>query len=338
MPLICYVRKNFSVDKTLLIAKANAILSEYAEKGYDLTLRQLYYQFVSRNIIPNTPADYKKLGDLISDARLAGLIDWDMITDRGRWVEKNTHWQKPSQIVEAAAGQWLIDKWSTQPHYVEVWVEKDSLRSIVARACQPLDVAHFSCRGYNSQSEAWAAAQRLLVEREKGKEVHILHLGDHDPSGIDMTRDIEDRLTLFTREPVHVRRIALNMSQIEEFDPPPNPAKMTDSRFASYQQQFGEESWELDSLDPTVIADLITEAVLQYRNPVLWDKAVEEENRGRKTLRYIHQYFPEVVKFIRDERERQKDTSPIVCQGCGATQNNPRCLCSDEGRPKFVLE
>jgi hypothetical protein len=336
MPLICYTPKTFNADKLDLIAKANVILNQYASDGYDLTLRQLYYQFVSKNYIPNSVKEYVKLGDLISDARLAGLVDWFMIVDRGRGMVKNNHWQKPSQLVEAAADQFATDKWDNQNHYVEVWVEKDSLRGIIARACQPLDVPHFSCRGYNSQSEMWVAAQRLLVAREKGKEVHIIHLGDHDPSGIDMSRDMEDRLTIFTRDPVHIDRIALNMNQIQQYDPPPNPAKITDSRYESYRKHFGESSWELDALAPEIIVDLIETAVKKYRNQELWDKAVKDEKRGKDTLRYIHQYFPEVVKFIRSERE--KDDSPVICQGCGATQANPRCLCHDEPRPKWILE
>lgn len=338
MPLICYLPKKFSEESINLIAKANVILNQYAAEGYDLTLRQLYYQFVSRMIIPNETKEYNNLGRLISDARLAGLIDWDMITDRGRWVAQNNHWQKPSQLVEAAAAQYATDKWANQDHYLEVWVEKDSLRSIVSRVCRKLDIPDFSCRGYTSQSEAWVAAQRILVQREKGKMVRILHLGDHDPSGIDMTRDIEDRLAIFCHgEAVPVRRIALNSSQIEQYNPPPNPAKVTDSRYKSYKEKYGESSWELDSLEPTVIAALIEQSVLQYRDPVKWDEACKDEKRGKATLRYIHQYFPEVVKFIREERERQPDNSPIVCQGCGATQNNPRCLCHDNDRPNFTL-
>jgi hypothetical protein len=336
MPLICYTPKNFSEDKMALIAKANVILDEYARKGYDLTLRQLYYQFVARGIIQNDQKEYKKLGDLISDGRLAGLIDWYMITDRRRYMQKNVHWQKPSQLVEAAAKQYHIDKWIDQENYLEVWVEKDSLRDIVAQTCQPLDIPHFSCVGYTSQTEVWKAAQRLLVEREKGKEVHIIHLGDHDPSGQDMTRDIEERLTLFTREPVHIDRIALNMDQIEQYQAPPNPAKITDSRYEGYRQVYGEHSWELDALSPEVMSALIEKAVEKYRNDELWKKALKNEERGRSTLRYIHQYFPEVVKFIREERE--KDISPVICQGCGATQRNPRCLCHDEDSPKFTLE
>lgn len=94
----------------------------------------------------------------------------------------------------------------------------------------------------------------------------ILHLGDHDPSGIDMTRDISDRLELFGAD-VEVKRIALNWDQIDEFTPPPNPAKLSDSRAGAYIAEYGDESWELDALEPTLKAAPIVSS--RCRKPTL---------------------------------------------------------------------
>lgn len=287
MAKICYVYKDFSAAHIATISQANEILETYAAQGYDLTLRQLYYQFVARGLIANKDTEYKRLGNIVNEARLAGLIDWDHITDRTRNLRQNAHWDSPKEIVESAARQYQIDKWQSQDNYVEVWVEKDALVGVLEVACRPLDVPYFSCRGYTSQSEMWGAAMRLVSHSKKGQGVHIIHLGDHDPSGIDMSRDIQDRLALFMRhhgcEPAKVHRIALNMDQIRLYNPPPNPAKITDSRSSSYIERFGEESWELDALEPAVITALIEGAVEELRDEDLWDrsKAVEDGHKEK---------------------------------------------------------
>lgn len=310
MPCIKYKDIAFSPEKLELIKKANAVISEYARQGFSLTLRQLYYQFVARDLLPqswadpngvlNRPESYTKLGDLISDARLAGLVDWLSIVDRSRGSYANQHYNKPSDIIRQAKSAYAIDKWKNQPNYVEVWVEKEALEDVLQRACTPLDVRYFACKGYTSQSSMWEAAQRLLRKSEAGKQVHIIHLGDHDPSGIDMSRDIFERLTLFVGSKVHVLRIALNMVQVRHYNPPPNPAKTTDSRYKDYVAKYGENSWELDALDPRTLVGLIERAVTQYRDQKLWDDAVAEETRGKKTLSAVLERFADVVKFLRN--------------------------------------
>lgn len=268
MPKICYVEKNFRSDSLALIDKINSVIEEYEAQGYSLTLRQCYYQLVARGIIPNNERSYKNTGNLINDARLAGLIDWHSIEDRTRNLQRLAHWDSPKSIIESASYQYRKDIWENQDYYVEVWVEKEALANVVGRVANELDVPYFCCRGYVSQSEMWSAAQRFIEKQEAGKDVVLIHLGDHDPSGIDMSRDIEERLVLFGVDTFmfNFRRIALNMEQIEEFAPPPNPAKLTDSRCGSYISKYGDESWELDALEPKVIHDLITNNVTEF-----WD-------------------------------------------------------------------
>lgn len=300
---ICYTPKTFSAAHEAIIRRANEILEEYDRQGYDLTLRQLYYQFVARGIIPNADNQYKRLGEIVAEARLAGRINWEHITDRTRNARRNSHWETPSGIIDSAAYSFAIDKWADQDNYVEVWIEKDALVGVLEQACRPLDVTFFSCRGYTSLSEVWAAAQRLQAEAEKGKDVHIIHLGDHDPSGVDMTRDIEARLRLFMEHEGHaapeVNRIALNMPQIRQYNPPPNPAKLTDSRGSGYVRKFGSQSWELDALEPTVLTALIQDAVYELRDVDRWAAAVERENAHKATLKACADRWPDVEKFLR---------------------------------------
>ena len=189
-----FVEINFREDTLAVLRQANTIINLYESQGYQLTLRQLYYQFVARDLIPNTERSYKKLGNIISDGRLAGFIDWDTIEDRTRNLRKLSHWDDPAEIIKSAYMSFAIDKWDRQPNRVEVWVEKEALAGVVQRVCERHDVPFFSCRGYVSQSEMYSAANRLAHYMDMGQDVTIIHLGDHDPSGIDMTRDIKGRL------------------------------------------------------------------------------------------------------------------------------------------------
>ncbi len=180
-------------------------------------------------------------------------------------------------------------------------MEKDALIGVVARACERQDVAYFSCRGYTSQSELWGAAQRLERYADAGQVPVIIHLGDHDPSGIDMTRDLTARLDLFMRsdgyEPAEVRRIALNMPQVEAFQPPPNPAKVTDSRASGYIARFGASSWELDALNPEVLDALIGDEIASLRDLDLWE-ADHAAQRARAVLTAASRRWGEVAGFL----------------------------------------
>ncbi|MCK9281506.1 MAG: hypothetical protein M0P71_12850 [Melioribacteraceae bacterium] len=283
---IQYISKRFNKKSLIIIETANQIITEYQNAGFDLTLRQLYYQFVSRDIIPNKQAEYNKLGSIINDARLAGLIDWNVIVDRTRNVKSNSHWSSPSEIIESAALQYQINKRSTQNYYIEIWIEKDALSGVISEVCLNNDIPYFSCRGYTSQSEMWAAARRIENEQ---KEAIIIHLGDHDPSGIDMSRDITDRIRLFVGDdfPFDIRRIALNYDQIKKYNPPPNPAKSTDSRFHSYYKKYGKESWELDALEPSVIVNLIQKEIDSLTDAETYHLETIKENMDKEELKRI---------------------------------------------------
>ncbi len=277
---IQYKPINLSEKKLKVIAQANDIIEEYTSDGFDLTLRQLYYQFVARDLIANKQSEYANLGRIINDGRLAGLVSWQAIIDRTRNLQQNSHWDGPSAAVQSITDQYQIDKWEGQEHRVEVWIEKDALIGVIEPICEKLDVSYFSCRGYTSQSEMWSAAMRLKSYHSNwDQKPVIIHLGDHDPSGCDMSRDIEDRLAMFTEVGmIEVNRIALNMNQIEKYEPPPNPSKISDPRAGEYIKKHGYESWELDALDPKMLAKLIESTVKKYRDEKQWKAKVSEEN------------------------------------------------------------
>lgn len=301
---IAYQNLDLRQSTLAVIDQANAIINEYQVQGFSLTLRQLYYQFVSRGLIANKQSEYKRLGSIINDGRLAGLIDWSAIEDRGRNLQSYSSWDTPESIIESAAASYRLDLWDRQPAYVEVWVEKEALIGVISHACGLWRVPHFACKGYTSQSEMWEAGhRRLRVKGREGKTLHILHLGDHDPSGIDMTRDIEDRLALFARRPVEINRLALNMEQVEEWQPPPNPAKVTDSRFTAYEAQFGDESWELDALDPATLTELIDREISALVDHALWSEDEQLQGEHKVTLNRIAKHYEAVVDYLNSIEE-----------------------------------
>lgn len=302
MPKIEYVPKVFTSAHLDIIATADRICRDYANQGFDLTLRQLYYQFVARGHIANKQTEYKRLGSIINDARLAGLLDWNYIVDRTRNVRRLAHWDDPADVIASAAYGYRTDRWANQPHRVEVWIEKDALVGVIAGVCERNDIPYFSCRGYTSQSELWGAAQRMRRYDLAGQDPVVIHLGDHDhdPSGVDMTRDIRERLNLFGAH-VQVVRIALNMDQIRQYNPPPNPAKLTDSRASGYIREHGRSSWELDALDPATLDRLIEDEIWAYRDADLWTAATTAMERERELLTAVSDRWDEVRDLVGGE-------------------------------------
>lgn len=273
-----------------MIDTINEILEEYVEAGYDLSLRQLYYQLVSRNIVENTERSYKNVGTIVSDARLAGLIDWEIIKDRGREMIANPHWSSPADLLQACAEQYRIDRWADQSYHVEVMVEKQALEGVLIPVCSQWDVPFTANKGYSSSSAMYEAGQRIkrvMYDRQRNNHVAIIYLGDHDPSGIDMTRDVEERLRLFTdytdgdTQCVEVHRIALNMSQIRKLNPPENPAKTTDTRAKDYIRNYGSSSWELDAIEPKHLANMVSDAIKQFVDIDRWNASGKAQQEGR---------------------------------------------------------
>ena len=322
MPKIAYLDTPPLARSTLLlIADADRIAREYAAMGYDMTVRQIYYQFVAHDLFPekrtwtwngskwvkdpngtkNAEPNYKYLCSAINKGRMHGYIDWNHITDRTRELESNPHWENPGEIIQGSAQAYALDKWEGQDNRVEVWIEKDALVGVIEPTCERRDVDYFSCRGYTSQSEMWGAAMRMKSrERNDGQRTVIIHLGDHDPSGIDMSRDIRDRLATFGAS-IEFVRVALNMDQIEELNPPPNPTKLTDSRAGKYIEEFGSECWELDAVPPDQMAKLIDDEITNHCDEDLWDEVETRQEQEREILEKASDNWDEVSTFIDNE-------------------------------------
>ncbi len=313
----------FTKEANLLVRKCVEIVDRYQAQGLKLTLRQLYYQLVSANVIRNEERQYKRLSGLLSDARLMGRVDWEAIEDRIRVPRVPQEFKDLNELVDTALGAYRLDRWKGQKNYVELWVEKDALAGILAPIAREYHVTMMVNRGYSSQSAMYDAAKRFLKachgedlpyktgdELYEGrdtednvlaelKKIHVLdqnaladpaprkpillYLGDHDPSGEDMVRDIGSRLLMFGID-VEVRKLALTIEQVKEYDPPPNPAKMTDPRAAEYVDKHGATSWEVDALPPDVLDRLIRDSLESAIDLDLMEKVKAVEKRDKATL------------------------------------------------------
>src|ERR1700722_7122376 len=292
-----FTNQRFNGSTLELLGHADRIIAEFQQQGFTLTVRQLYYQFVSRGLLKNNIKEYKRLGRTISDARLAGLLDWDAIEDRVRYLQQIQHWEDAQDAHKHTVSRYAENLWLTQDFAPEVWVEKDALIGVIERACNEFRCPFFACRGFVSQSAQYEASKRFQNAVENGKTPLVFHLGDQDPSGIYMAADNRTRLALLSRFDVEVRRLALNIEQVEQYNPPPNPVKDKDTRTSGYKGQFGDTCWELDALNPVVIDALIREALAGIIDDGPWEKAKKREASNRKMLQTIDDRWDDVHKF-----------------------------------------
>lgn len=312
MAVELFIPKKFSKAHEWVIRQANKIIEEYLAQGYTLTLRQVHYQFVARDLYENTQANYKRLGNILDAARKAGLVDWEAIEDRTRILRRVDVWDGPEKALERIRDNFKLDPWDEQPtlRRVEVWVEKDAAVGIVQPTCDDLRVPYFSCRGYSSSSGLYDAGKRLAAYHAAGYETVVLYLGDHDPSGVQMTEVSEDRVNMYARHQIDFRRIALTLPQIEEHNPPPNFVKETDSRTKWYIDRFEtEDCWELDALSPKTVDQIIRDQIEPLIDREAWDKTLATEEEHRSTLSEIISDWnrtkaaPAMLEFIRGHRD-----------------------------------
>lgn len=275
-----------------MIKTMNDIIVDFMAQGFVLTVRQLYYQLVARDLISNNERSYKRITSLANDARLAGLVDWDAIEDRTRAFVRRTRWDSGAHILDNAARGFHMDMWVKQYKRVFVIIEKEALVGVLQGICHKYDVPLLAARGYPSGTVLREFAQEDILPFCVSQDSVVIHLGDHDPSGLDMTRDLRQRIEMFAEgQNVELIRVALNMAQIEEREPPPNPAKTTDSRFAEYREQFGDESWELDALPPSYLVELVEGEILKHRDADAWHEREREVNKVRRKLIKIAKEF-----------------------------------------------
>lgn len=272
------------------------IVDDYAAEGYILTLRQLHYQLVTNNWIINHDTAYKKLGNILDDCRYAGIIDWNAIEDRGRVPYIPYSVIDVEDALNDTVEQYRLNRQRGQKNAIELWTEKDALSGILRRTTQKYHIQLVVNKGYTSSSAIYNAYQRVVGNIRNKQFTTILYFGDHDPSGLDMIRDIRERLTLMLSKGeyqidaesfLEVLPIGLTMEQIRKYNLPPNPTKLTDSRSDKYIANFGKTCWEVDALKPQVLTQIVETNIVKVINVKLYKEVVAEEKEGVEELKQI---------------------------------------------------
>lgn len=265
----------------------NAVNQVIAQYDMPLTLRQIYYRLVAAGRIPNRRSAYNGLSAQLVKARENREVDERRVVDRSRSII-DLSYDSPEEFLddcESAMDSYFVRRfWESQAYYVEVWVEKDALSQVLSGAIREFNTVVAPSRGYSSFSYIREAARRISrYTGASGFGANILHFADHDPSGLDMTRDLQNRFNAYSREAVEVKRIALTFDQVQQYDLIPNPTKITDPRAYGYMAQYGDECWELDAIEPDELVRLVHEATeAEITDRVAWDeiKAQDEEERA----------------------------------------------------------
>jgi hypothetical protein len=268
----------------------NSIIEEYTNENLVLTLRQLFYQLVTREIIPNTGKEYKKLSPLLTKGRMAGIVDWEAIEDRTR-VPYLPYWLRDiADALDDTAKQYRLDRQKGQKNYLELWIEKDALSGVLKSITSYYHINLMVNRGFSSTTAMHDAYERISEQENLGKEAIILYLGDHDPSGLFMVQDIKNRLNEFGVDP-EIKAIGLTMEQVKKYNPPPNTAKEKDPRAKEYIREFGHVSWEVDALNPKILNVLVKKNIEARMDTELFKQQLTQEEQDKEKLREIADEF-----------------------------------------------
>lgn len=270
----------------------NAVNQVIRQYQMPLTLRQIYYRLVAGGLIPNRRSAYNGLSAQLVKAREAGEVDERRIVDRSRSTIDRA-FDSPQDFFEAvlytAENRFFRRFWTTQETYCEAWVEKDALSQVIAGAVEGLNTIVAPSRGYSSFSYIRDAVRRFEKNRGDADQVVILHLGDHDPSGLDMTRDLRERFVNYSYEydfRVQVKRVALTFDQVQERNLIPNPTKIQDPRAQGYIERYGNECWELDAIEPDELVEMVEQAVSdQVTDWEAWDELKDQDQRERDEIK-----------------------------------------------------
>lgn len=222
-----------------------------------MTVRQMFYRLVSDGVIEKSENEYKNtVCRLLTEMRLAREIPFDWIADHTRWQRKSPSYSSIQAALRNTRDTYRRAVWNNQPYRVEVWLEKDALASVLVEETDPWDVPLMVTRGYPSVSYLHGAAVQMA---SWGKPALVYYFGDHDPSGVDISRNVEARLREFAPDtPIYFERVAVNPEQIESMGLITRPTKTSDSR----SKNFAGESVEVDAIPARQLRAMARECIL----------------------------------------------------------------------------
>jgi hypothetical protein len=275
-----------------IVKESNAIFQQY---NMALTLRQLFYRLVAKHIIANTVQNYKYLSRIVVRARERGDIDDRWIEDRTRttiggdfgWDDCDKFLNEQLAQLKQSHLRFTMPMWTNQNVVVEVWVEKDALSRVISDVAKGFRVITCPSKGYSSYTYLKTAIERMQSEYLPEQDIWILYFGDYDPSGVDIERDLSQRLMQYGAPPNFqgVKRVALTLDQIRHYQLPPMPAKRSDPRLARFiADTGGSDAVELDALEPPILQKLVENAISQHIDVEKWNQRLAEIEEKKKLL------------------------------------------------------
>lgn len=238
------------------LAVCLAIMRVFDDVGTPMTVRQMFYRLVSVGAVDKAEKSYRKVQYHLLNMRRHGVVPYTFIADNTRWMRKPNTWDSADEMLTASAASYRRALWTNQPHYVEVWVEKDALAGVIGEITRELDVALMVTRGFPSETFQYEAAQTIIANNRRSKVCNIFYFGDYDPSGLAISDSLERRLREFGAD-VIFHRVAVNPEQILTMNLDTRPTKKTDTRAKNFQG----ESVELDAIHPNILRQMVRESI-----------------------------------------------------------------------------
>lgn len=244
-----------------------------------MTCRQVFYRAVTAGVIGKTEGEYKQtIIRLLTEMRKEKELPWQWLADNTRWQRKPDTATGLLAMLDNTARCYRRALWDEQPHYVEIWLEKDALAGVIYDETEPWDVPLMVSRGYSSYSFLASAADAI---RGIGKPTYLYYFGDHDPSGVNIPQVIERQLRdLAHGVEIHFSRQAVTEEQISRWNLPTRPTKKTDSRAKSFRG----ESVEVDAIPPATLRALVRRCILRHIDDDTYQRTLKVEQAERETL------------------------------------------------------
>jgi hypothetical protein len=276
--------ENLRKDSLALIERVQNVIEGY---DFPLTLRQIYYQLVARQVIPNLQKYYAKLSRVCVTGRDLGLLPEDSFADRLRELQKPTSWSDLQDYSKTVKSAYRRDKWSDQDKYLEIWTEKDALRGVISPITAKWDIGLLVVRGQVSRTAIYKAYQRYSVEQDEEKKCYLFYFGDFDPSGLSIFESLKERISNFEDgylSEVNFQRLALTQEQINKYSLPQDPAKTSDPNYRRFTAEYGDNVVELDSLPPDVLRGLVEGCIKDNLDMGRFEHVLKTEEEEKEEL------------------------------------------------------
>lgn len=266
------------------IGQIKDVLDSY---DFALTIRQIFYQLVAKQIIPNLEGKYKKVSRDCVTGRDLGLLPEDKFTDRTRVFDKLSSWLDLKDFMDTVKNAYLKDKWRNQLKYIEIWTEKDALRAVINIITHKYDVGLQIARGQYPRTGIYETSLRYKAQSDK--ECFLYYVGDYDPSGLAIYESIKKRLIKYGVNVEIPDRIALTEDQIEKYRLPSDRAKKTDKNYDKFVEKTGSDRVvELDSLPPDILRKIIEDCIIKNIDYELLGLVQEKErDEGTRLDKFI---------------------------------------------------